>query len=269
CGDISYATIDDLITFNPNNSTFWRGWNCIMKHDVGGDSCDNGIRDSAQVAACKKPNYNAFLAIMDTIKTRENDLWVGTFSEVAKYGEERDTHILSVKKVMPSYITFSLSDSMVDSIFNYPLTVKITISSSWVKPIFAIQGQDTLWDSVIIHNENPYLLVNAIPNQGDVTLSPSALSIKTSPIINHAPLKFNLFNNNKKVDIHLSIEESQRIKFSLFSENGKLIKVLVDNIFGVGQFTVSQPLDLTNGLYYLKIDLKNNLACYKPILYIN
>ena len=60
-----------------------------------------------------------------------------------------------------------MTDLMVDSIFNYPLTVKIRVNNDWAN-VTATQDGKTLNTRMLTYNGNQYVLVKAIPDRGAV-----------------------------------------------------------------------------------------------------
>lgn len=80
---------------------------------------------------------------------------MGRYCDVAKYGQERDTQTLTVKSVTDSIITFTLTDSMNDTLFDYPLTVKVRLNNDW-DTCLANQNGDPVEATVIEHTGNKY-----------------------------------------------------------------------------------------------------------------
>lgn len=142
--------IENIITRNPNEWRFWRGWNIALWH---------GIVDT-----------NVHKEYFNFIKRHEADLWVATFVDAAKYGEERDTKTLTVTEVTARHITFTVIDSMKDSSFDFPLTVKVRINNAW-NTVFASQNGHSVAAAIIEHNGNRYALVKAVPDRGAVELA--------------------------------------------------------------------------------------------------
>lgn len=128
--------------------THYGDWTCTHFHDIG------------KVL----PATNEYLACL----SRNTDkIWVPWFKNLCKFGQERDSHTLTVTSVTNSKITFNLTDLMVDSIFNYPLTVKIRVNNDWTN-VTATQDGKALYTRMLTYNGNQYVLVKAIPDRGAV-----------------------------------------------------------------------------------------------------
>jgi len=80
--------------------------------------------------------------------------------------------IFTVTKVDDEEIRFTLTDDMLDDWYDFPLTIKIRISSSWDQ-VEATQGEKTVPVSYIEHEGNSYDLVQAVPDRGQVILQPA------------------------------------------------------------------------------------------------
>ena len=150
-----------------NNSGNLRGWGCGLYHN---------ITDTAQKTA--EIEYLA----------SKTNLWVGTFTEVAKYGQERDTAVLTVLTNQADGVVFTLSDEMDDTLFDYPLTVKVKMHPGW-SGVQATQNGTPVESEVVSYNGELYALVQAVPDQGTVILSKAAsAAFSVSPSSGWAPL---------------------------------------------------------------------------------
>jgi hypothetical protein len=134
----------------------YRGWYCTHFHHVS-PAARLKLRES-----------------FDFIKSHEADFWVGSFSAVTHYGQERDTATLSMGEVFESSIHFTLTDLMDDVLFHYPLTVKIRVPDHWTS-VSAKQLEQDLSARIIEHDGSNYALVQVIPDRGEVVLKTTAL----------------------------------------------------------------------------------------------
>lgn len=143
---------------NPNNildpnlyrGRYYRGWVILFAHGVSA-------------------NPALFAKTFEFIKENREKLWVGLYTDVAKYGQERDTATLKVESVGEK-ITFQLADEMDDSYFDFPLTVKVRIPNEW-KSVQAMQGKKSVTAKVLEHEGAAYALVQAVPDAGLVMLT--------------------------------------------------------------------------------------------------
>lgn len=131
----------------------YRGWYCTHFHHVS-PAARLKLRES-----------------FDFIKSHEDDFWVGSFSAVTNYGQERDTATLNMGQVTEASIRFTLTDLMDDALFHYPLTVKVRVPDDWAS-VCATQSEQVLAVSVVEYEGKQYAQVQAIPDRGEVVLQP-------------------------------------------------------------------------------------------------
>ena len=107
--------------------------------------------------------------IQTFLQKKRSDIWTGLFREVALYGQERDTAKVAVTKVDDQEIRFTVTDGMPNDWYDFRLTIKIRISSTWDQ-LDARQGAKSMPVSLIEHEGQKYALVQAVPDCGEVIL---------------------------------------------------------------------------------------------------
>ena len=104
--------------------------------------------------------------VLDTyftyIKSREKDLWIATFSDVAKYMRERMHANVSAEKIKNG-IRIKLTHSLNTSDYNLPLTLKTYIPSLW-KTAYIKQGEGQNRVTIRKDNKGSYVIYSAMPN---------------------------------------------------------------------------------------------------------
>jgi oligosaccharide reducing-end xylanase len=150
----NWATVQFLT--DPKHK-FFRGWGCMHFH---------GLENPKEPAKAAKINA---VKIMDYLKEHEADIWVGTFTEVTCYGQERDTAKLT-SKLEGKTVKLSITDDMDDKLFDTPLTVKVRLDPAWTK-VTASQGSKDLQVQLIEKNGAKFALVPVVPDKGDVVVT--------------------------------------------------------------------------------------------------
>jgi PKD repeat protein/peptidoglycan/xylan/chitin deacetylase (PgdA/CDA1 family) len=149
----------------------YRGWAVFLWHGLLGDT--NKIAGAYQVF-----NY---------LDANRDKYWIKTFGEVARYAQERESGVLNITSVAADQIQFTLTDSMTNSLFNYPLTVKFRVDN-WADAV-AVQNGQSIPVSLMTYSNSTYALVQAVPDQGTVVLSKAAsAAFSVSPSSGWAPL---------------------------------------------------------------------------------
>ncbi|MEA2069598.1 MAG: right-handed parallel beta-helix repeat-containing protein, partial [Verrucomicrobiota bacterium] len=76
---------------------------------------------------------------------------------------------LNVTSATGTEIRFTLTDTLDDSLFYFPLTVKIRVDSAW-EAVAAVQNGSSVPVELVEHGGNSYALVQAVPDGGEVSL---------------------------------------------------------------------------------------------------
>jgi hypothetical protein len=130
---------------------YYRGWAVLFAHGVSADPA-------------------LFARTFEFIKENRDRLWVGLYTDVAKYGQQRDTATLTVVSADDAVIRLEVKDRMDDTYFNHPLTVKVRLPDAW-KTVAAKQADKATRAQLVQHEGAPYALVDVVPDAGLVTVS--------------------------------------------------------------------------------------------------
>ena len=155
----AWADLNNVLDPEGYRGAYYRGWAVMLDHKVN------------------RQDKERFFKWMDE---HREELWVGLFRDVARYGQERDTATLKVTESSDDAITFELHDRMLDELFDYPLAVKVRLPEGW-ENVGATQGGQPVEARLVMHEEKPYALVQAVPDRGPVTLEPSSAPSRSEP----------------------------------------------------------------------------------------
>ena len=105
-----------------------------------------------------------------------NDIWVGTFRDVAMYIKERKASSATASTSGNS-ITVKLAHNIADNISNYdyPLSIRVQNSNNWTS-VSATQGGKAITASI----KDGYIYFNAVPNGGDIVITNGSGTTPTS-----------------------------------------------------------------------------------------
>lgn len=145
-----WASISNILSYNPARPKSYRAWECKLYHGV-------------------QELHAEILAGLDFIKSHQADFWVGRYREVILFGQERDTAEVLLDQVSDQRIDFRVTDRMDDDIFDYPLTIKLRLDSSW-KNMAATQAGQSVNGKLLSHEGETYALVEAAPDRGTVRI---------------------------------------------------------------------------------------------------
>jgi peptidoglycan/xylan/chitin deacetylase (PgdA/CDA1 family) len=103
------------------------------------------------------------------LKAHENDLWIATFSDVAKYMRERMSATVTAVQKQNS-ITVNLRHSLDTKDYNVPLTLKTYLPAKW-NNIVLINGQSIEKLNIKKDNKGRYVLYKLPPNKGIIEIT--------------------------------------------------------------------------------------------------
>jgi peptidoglycan/xylan/chitin deacetylase (PgdA/CDA1 family) len=103
------------------------------------------------------------------IKSKENDIWVAPFSDVARYVRERMDAKVKVKNEK-NKILINLTHSLDTGMYDEPLTLKTYVPKEW-KKILVKQKEKEQHLQTKKDEQGFYALYQAIPNTGEIELT--------------------------------------------------------------------------------------------------
>ena len=115
---------------------------------------------------------------LDYLKTK--NLWVGTFGAAAKYIKERGSAALSVSSSSNSQIVLSLTDSLDDTIYDQPLTLRSEVPSDWTS-VTVQQGSNSATVNSTVEGTTAVIYHKAVPDRGLISLTKVASSGNLAP----------------------------------------------------------------------------------------
>ncbi|MGB7970529.1 MAG: hypothetical protein WCF31_01025 [Candidatus Deferrimicrobiaceae bacterium] len=110
-----------------------------------------------------------WLAYLDYLTTKKNQLYIGTFGSVVKYIKERTSANLSVVSSSSDQIVLSLTDTMDDARYDQPLTIRSEVPSDWVTATVQ-QGSSTTEVYTTVEGATTVVYYDAVPDRGYITL---------------------------------------------------------------------------------------------------
>ena len=127
-----------------------RGLNIILYHFV----------HAGKTEADREKNAAGAEREMRELASHKDRLWIARFDDVMKYGQERDTATVKSERKGDTLVV-SVTDRMDDTLFDYPLTVKVRLPDAWK----SVKG-----GRFITHDGKPYALVDIVPDRQPVVL---------------------------------------------------------------------------------------------------
>lgn len=149
---------------NPDPANpLYRGWATVFTHFLG-----KGAEDLANSPSA---NHRTLAKVFKFFNDNRRDIWIGALSDIARYGQERDTATLKTLSASASGISLELTSQMDPAYYDYPLTLKVRLPDGW-KTCSAKQSGKSCPVTLLDHEGGRFALVKALPNKGTLVLAP-------------------------------------------------------------------------------------------------
>jgi oligosaccharide reducing-end xylanase len=236
------------------------GWCVFLFHGI--DS-DGGYSPIASSELRRSIEY---------LSVRKGKFWVTTFLNATLYSKERDAVKVTEASVTDLSIKLQVTDTLPDSIYNFPLTLRRPLPTSWPSANATQNGVDVpirivLLDSVV------YLTFDVVPDAGEVkltrNLTPVTPEVDTIPADNIDPLGIQqpskadsniraVFTNGKLL-ISLSNIANRNLNVSLYDVSGITLFSQKADYISENEISVDIKNAFKSGVYFVSIfDGKNS-----------
>lgn len=187
---------------SPNNHTaeYWieevdktvaqGGWLTFLFHNI---VPDEQVTDGINVAQSKASKL--FDALGDRVAN--GDVWCAYLDEATLYIKESQTASVYAKNYQDASIGIVVTDKMDDSVYNYPITVKVEVPSAWTNVSVTQNGKVLEVAQTFTENGKTYVYANAVPDAGEATLAPAdnslfveAIRVGGTPLDGFSPVNY-------------------------------------------------------------------------------
>jgi peptidoglycan-N-acetylglucosamine deacetylase len=121
--------------------------------------------------------YDTYDQHFNYIKESDPNLWVATVQDVVKYVRERQSFMVYDEMITNKTITFNTTDFLPDDMYNYPITIIMTLPVIFETVISAKQNNRTLPFKITTSGTKRLLVIDGIiPDTGKVTISVKRIS---------------------------------------------------------------------------------------------
>jgi peptidoglycan/xylan/chitin deacetylase (PgdA/CDA1 family) len=135
-----------------------KGWTTYLIHGIDGGGGYTPVKSSML-----KEHF-------DFLRTKESQIWIAPFADVARYIRERQSLTLKQVRRTPDSIVIRLTDTLPDGTYNVPLTLQRPLPDGW-NAWFVSQNGRALKDSLVIVNSKRIVMFDAVPDGGDIVIT--------------------------------------------------------------------------------------------------
>ena len=136
------------------------GWCVLLLH---------GIDDDGGYSPLPSDELRSSL---EYLQSKPDDFWVATFVDVSKYIKERNAANVVASDENKRKITLEVTDTLDNSIYNMPISIKRPLPDGWEKATVTQNGHQVK-SRIISEKGISYLIFDVTPDNGKVILSKS------------------------------------------------------------------------------------------------
>lgn len=222
-----------------------KGWVVFLIHALDGES-GYSPTSSAQLRGA-----------LDSLKAHNDTYWVSSFVDIARYIKERNS--LSVKEIAASdsAVTLRVTDSLPDSIYNYPVTIRRLLPPNWSSASL-IQGGKNIGAQIVVDNGTKYLMFDVVPDNGDIAVRKSTTT-DVGSIGGATPSRSTLMQNypnpfNPSTVISYQLSANSFVTLKVFNTLGCEVATLANGRRGAGEHTVIwDAKGFQSGIYFYQL----------------
>ena len=264
----SYAATDTMsskwFARQLDSTIKYSGWFIPMYHNIGGGhSLDSDLYTVSDTS---------FYAQMDSLVAKKDSFWIAPFRDVARYSKEKISSSISIatdtKLTNDSIMTIFFSDTIVNPLFNIPLTVLV----NGLGCTCDIDSVKQAGRSLNFIAKGSRLQFNAVPDSGNITIVYARKSSITAISAPSAADYFELYQNvpnptSSTTAISYYLKQGGAVTLELFDINGTMAKTLVSEVQTTGKHSYSLSTDnLSAGIYFYRLTSGNAFDVKKMVI---
>jgi len=267
--------LDELYAFMNwvHNSIINEQWAIMMIHEIVPQSELPGLVSQGLY----EPISNEWFTLLcEWVKSKSDikELWVETTANVVRYMKQRENYQYQIVSSTTNEIKINLTDDLDDEIYNYPLSVYVTVPEDWDYVLFTQSNRiDTL--TSVTTDSGKVVLSKIIPDGGIASFT--KLNITGIEDEKAHPVAFELYQNypnpfNPSTVISYQLSVNSYVTLTVYDLLGKEITTLVDEYKQAGSYKiefnvaqVSRP-ELASGVYFYHLRAGDFIETRKMLL---
>jgi len=135
-----------------------KGWCVFLIH---------GIDSDGGYSPLPSTTLRAGIQYLDA---HRSTFWVNTFGNVVRYIRDRNDVSVSETSNTGDSITLAVTDTLINTIYNYPITIRRPLPAGWGSANVS-QNAQAVPSSIVKVNSTAYVMFDVVPDGGDVVLS--------------------------------------------------------------------------------------------------
>jgi peptidoglycan/xylan/chitin deacetylase (PgdA/CDA1 family) len=267
--------LDELYSFMSwtHNSILNEQWAIMMIHEIVPQS---ELPDLVSQGLYEPISNEWFTLFCEWIKSKSDnrEIWVETTANIVRYMKQRDNYEYQIISSTTDEIKINITDDLYDEIYNYPLSVYVTVPEEWN---YVLSTQSNRIDTLtsITTDSGKVVLSKIIPDGGIASFT--KLNITGIEDEQVQPLAFELYQNypnpfNPLTVIRYQLSVNSYVTLRVYDALGKEIATLVNDYKQAGSYQiefnvaeVARP-EIASGVYFYQLRAGNYTTVKKMIL---
>jgi peptidoglycan/xylan/chitin deacetylase (PgdA/CDA1 family) len=188
---------------------------------------------------------------------QNGDLWVAPVGDITRYMKERDSYYYNIVSVADSEIVINLSDTLINSIYNFPLTADIIVPDDWTD-VSVFQGSFYDYTSAYFSGNSNVVQTSVVPDAGPIKLYRGLVTAVNENATN-SPDEFKLYQNypnpfNPTTTIRFTLANAGFTTIKIFNSLGEEVSSLINGYLNKGNHNLTfNASNLPSGIYFSNI----------------
>jgi len=257
CGDLGSIKTTDIFITRFNSAIKSKGWCVFLLHGIDGDGGYSPLSSTV------------LRETLEYINTNQNDLWIETFGNVVRYIKERNALSVSELAVQDTCITVQVTDTLNDTIFTYPVSIRRPLPEGWAAATVTQNGKPASF-TIIDTDSTDYVQFDVIPDSGDVVITKNgSTGIKDRHGMALPVPQLHIYPNpfNPQTTINFQLPTAEHVTLKVYNILGKEVQILLNGSLPSGNHSITfNAANLESGVYFCKLEAPNLLVSRKMLL---
>lgn len=259
CGTLGSVKTTADFKSRADNAANSNGWCVYLIHGIDNDGGYSPLPS------------DTLRASLEYLKANAGKFWVATFGRVAKYIRERNAASVSEISVKEDSIAVTVSDTLDNSYYDCPLTLRRPLPQGW-SSAYVMQNGDTVASQIVQAGSVKYLMFDVVPDHGNITLINSHATGIESQNFLALPTSVQLHQNypnpfNPTTVIRYQIPVTSRISLKVYNLLGQEVATLFEGVRQPGKYEATfDGGELPSGVYLYRLSANNFVEAEKLVL---
>ena len=207
---------------------------------------------------------------LDYLNQNRDKLWEATFGNVVQYIKERNN--VSIKQVSEedSLITFNVTDTLNNSIYNYPLTIRRIVPQGWTS-VKIFQNGKMINSQIVTVNSKNYIMFDVVPDSGVIQMTKESATGVTKNLKSEimSPRLMQNYPNpfNPSTMINYQLPKNSFVTLRVYDVLGNKVAELVNGHKDAGSYQVIfDGSKFASGIYSYRLQVGENEVTKKMTL---